>query len=353
MTIRHSRNADSNFYWCTNPSYDEGNVHYNQDLPMTCLKCGHHTCVRHLIPWHFGKTCEAYDNDPERQQRNRKLNAERIANDTLIKKISKKCPSCGVTLQKTDGDMEDALVLQQFHDSREAVASRQDWRRWEAPEITPTDAARMEAAEATLRADMERARDLHALFGNQTNHRPPRSDQRDRRPRTMRHHHPRSPGVGAFPHTAPSFAQIGEEDTRAIAGIVRPRDDRLQASRDVEEKIARLRRAMVFWTRPELPPHWTPGGDHSPSASATNAALANLPPLSYRDRSGSGRTSPTVSGLTVGLHVESRNAPSSTRTTRNMIENDRPRSFTRALNPRRADRPLPNIGAVTIADMEA
>ncbi|KAK4556911.1 hypothetical protein LTR86_005892 [Recurvomyces mirabilis] len=355
MTIRHSRNADSNFYWCTNPSYDDGNVHHNQNLPMACPKCGHHTCVRHLVPWHFGKTCEAYDNDPKRQQQKEKRNAERIANNTLLQKISKKCPSCGANLEKTDGDMEDALILQQLHDSRAAIVPREGWRRWEPQEVTVAEAARIPAAEAAWRAEIERARNLHARSGNQTDRPLPRSEAGLRH---WRHERLQNLRIGTVrPVSAPS-AEVEGQVPSLFDRATRQRldaewDNLLRVRREVDEDLARARRDRMFLVQHQPPSYRTStlAGDRSPFGSSTDADLA--PPLSYRDQAGFTTTSPPIAGLAGGLHLETRNAPPNMRTPRNMTENDHPRSFIPGPNTHRAIRPLPNIGALTIADLEA
>ncbi|TEY81986.1 hypothetical protein BOTCAL_0030g00470 [Botryotinia calthae] len=104
---RYDKNAllsyisnDPNFTNCLGPKCGAGQIHQDGDAQpiMTCGSCDFKTCFIHKMPWHTGLTCAQHD----AQQREGASKQEQKS-QRLIKKATKKCPSCDVPILKNKG----------------------------------------------------------------------------------------------------------------------------------------------------------------------------------------------------------------------------------------------------------
>jgi IBR domain, a half RING-finger domain len=79
------------FDWCD----DEDFKHFEDRFKVLCSFCSTEFCVECKVPWHEGKSCEAY-------------HAEKMGDDALLKlaKVNKwtPCPECGELIEKRIGD---------------------------------------------------------------------------------------------------------------------------------------------------------------------------------------------------------------------------------------------------------
>lgn len=104
---RYDKNAllsyisnDPNFTNCLGPNCGAGQIHQNGDAQpiMTCGSCNFKTCFIHKMPWHTGLTCAQHD-----AQQRKGASKQEQKSQRLIKKATKKCPSCDVPILKNKG----------------------------------------------------------------------------------------------------------------------------------------------------------------------------------------------------------------------------------------------------------
>ncbi|CAF4511802.1 unnamed protein product [Rotaria sp. Silwood2] len=97
LTHKHLEQIQE-FVWCAHNGCGSGQLH-NMDKYLNpivnCIKCQKQTCAYHRIKWHFGMTCQQYD----------QFNISSIDNNTQIwiRKHSKKCPKCKSYIEKISG----------------------------------------------------------------------------------------------------------------------------------------------------------------------------------------------------------------------------------------------------------
>ncbi|KAK4224441.1 hypothetical protein QBC38DRAFT_371010 [Podospora fimiseda] len=112
--------ADDTFVWCAG-GCGNGQLHAGGSSQpiVTCKKCGKKTCFVHKCIWHGGVTCEEWeavlkeDEQAKRRFRDRvdtqlleRINHardERASETYLEKSPAKKCPKCGVWIEKIGG----------------------------------------------------------------------------------------------------------------------------------------------------------------------------------------------------------------------------------------------------------
>ncbi|PUU83573.1 hypothetical protein B9Z19DRAFT_920220, partial [Tuber borchii] len=77
---------------CLKPSCPGGQLHSSKsDQPIvTCPLCSAKSCFTCHIPWHASRTCAEVKNEDR-------------ANEELLRKLTKVCPSCGARVEKVDG----------------------------------------------------------------------------------------------------------------------------------------------------------------------------------------------------------------------------------------------------------
>lgn len=85
---------------CTNPNCGGSQAHESDDPKMICDYCSFVTCARHKRPWHDGKTCGEFDQDPAQIER---LEEEEATAKLLAKESTSICPNCRQGVTKTDG----------------------------------------------------------------------------------------------------------------------------------------------------------------------------------------------------------------------------------------------------------
>ncbi|KAK6599507.1 hypothetical protein H4I95_08382 [Botrytis cinerea] len=104
---RYDKNAllsyisnDPNFTNCLGPNCGAGQIHQDGDAQpiMTCGSCDFKTCFIHKMPWHTGLTCAQHDARQREGASKQEQKSQR-----LIKKATKKCPSCDVPILKNKG----------------------------------------------------------------------------------------------------------------------------------------------------------------------------------------------------------------------------------------------------------
>ena len=63
LAMRAALANDPDFVWCQNTACGSGQIHEGgDDLPVFhCRACGSRYCVRHMVPWHEGETCHAFN----------------------------------------------------------------------------------------------------------------------------------------------------------------------------------------------------------------------------------------------------------------------------------------------------
>ncbi|KAK6607926.1 ibr finger domain protein [Botrytis cinerea] len=91
---------DPNFTNCLGPNCGAGQIHQDGDAQpiMTCGSCDFKTCFIHKMPWHTGLTCAQHDARQREGASKQEQKSQR-----LIKKATKKCPSCDVPILKNKG----------------------------------------------------------------------------------------------------------------------------------------------------------------------------------------------------------------------------------------------------------
>ncbi|KAG0651583.1 Ubiquitin-conjugating enzyme 7-interacting 4, partial [Hyphodiscus hymeniophilus] len=103
------RARHENFQWCLNPDCHYGQVHDISILgnTMQCRCCGSPTCAFHQMPaGHYtGQTCEEFDADvnPYNLSGITLANYQREAAEAAMQAKSKRCPRCGVMIEKDGG----------------------------------------------------------------------------------------------------------------------------------------------------------------------------------------------------------------------------------------------------------
>jgi hypothetical protein len=67
---------------------------------MICTACSFATCIHHKLPWHEGETCDEFDCNDTAIER---LEEAELSAKLLAKDQSKICPSCGQGVTKQEG----------------------------------------------------------------------------------------------------------------------------------------------------------------------------------------------------------------------------------------------------------
>jgi hypothetical protein len=86
------------FVWCAHNGCGSGQFHdmgFNSNPMLICIKCQKRTCAFHRLIWHVGMTCKQYDQS--------KMLSIDQKSQIWIKKYSKKCPKCGIFIEKISG----------------------------------------------------------------------------------------------------------------------------------------------------------------------------------------------------------------------------------------------------------
>jgi hypothetical protein len=89
---------NSDWYWCLVTGCDKGQLHPQEaGIICTCHACGARACVSCERPYHEGEVCDAY-RLCTREKREEEEQAKGV-----IKRMTKKCPGCGVAVGKNGG----------------------------------------------------------------------------------------------------------------------------------------------------------------------------------------------------------------------------------------------------------
>ncbi|KAI0433213.1 hypothetical protein F5Y09DRAFT_338817 [Xylaria sp. FL1042] len=106
--------GDPDFAWCAH-GCGSGQLREGGENVMMCNYCHRSTCLVHRLPWHIGLTCQEFDakllqEEPGMIERLRLLDdslqpgaREESASIRLMIGITKRCPGCGVHIQKNGG----------------------------------------------------------------------------------------------------------------------------------------------------------------------------------------------------------------------------------------------------------
>merc|ERR1711998_17444 len=97
VLIKQSLQQLTEFRWCSRPGCGSRQLveGANANPIMTCHLFSHRTCFRHRITWHSGKSCEMYDCEMG--------NSEEAQLVHWIEGNAKRCPRCGVGIEKNEG----------------------------------------------------------------------------------------------------------------------------------------------------------------------------------------------------------------------------------------------------------
>ena len=90
--IKTVLSSDPDFRWCI-AGCKSGQVHSEGDI-FRCVGCGSKACIHCEVAWHEGETCKAY------QARVKNLSKEEQESLRAVAKYAKKCPGCGIKVQK-------------------------------------------------------------------------------------------------------------------------------------------------------------------------------------------------------------------------------------------------------------
>jgi hypothetical protein len=97
LTHEHLERIEE-FVWCAHNGCGSGQLHdmgiYSNRM-VTCIKCKKQTCAYHRTIWHIGMTCEQYDQS--------KILSGDDNTQIWLKKYSKKCPKCQISIEKISG----------------------------------------------------------------------------------------------------------------------------------------------------------------------------------------------------------------------------------------------------------
>lgn len=88
--------AEQTWRWCLARGCGDGSHYYGRHEMIQCRKCQHEMCFQHQVPWHTGYTCEEYELSHPQAKINK-------VNEEKVKQISKRCPTCGVPVEKVGG----------------------------------------------------------------------------------------------------------------------------------------------------------------------------------------------------------------------------------------------------------
>lgn len=94
----HQGNNTPGWRWCLEPRRKGGQIHKDDDGGLfVCDTCGGEACPPCDRPWHKGETCEEFKGRVK----------DRIKDEdktlAMIKRKTKKCPNCGVNIEKRGG----------------------------------------------------------------------------------------------------------------------------------------------------------------------------------------------------------------------------------------------------------
>jgi hypothetical protein len=89
--------ANPNTRWCPNPECDYGKVWNLEDEKIICDYCSTVYCQNCSLFWHEGKSCQ------DMLKRNNKKKKKEKKSDKWVKKNSKQCPQCHISIIKQSG----------------------------------------------------------------------------------------------------------------------------------------------------------------------------------------------------------------------------------------------------------
>ncbi|KAL6705826.1 hypothetical protein ACN47E_006286 [Coniothyrium glycines] len=99
LHTRAALEATPDFTWCLAASCSAGQVHRPSMPRFKCRHCKKSHCTVHNVRWHQGETCSEYDYRTDKSLRM----AEEKKSRMLVASISKACPGCGRSIEKTYG----------------------------------------------------------------------------------------------------------------------------------------------------------------------------------------------------------------------------------------------------------
>lgn len=96
----HQHEDDPNFVRCLRAGCGSMQFHdpKKNDPRMICESCDYAICTNHQLPWHDGQTCREFDRVKAKARKK-----EEEASERALTRLSKKCPQCGIHIQKDGG----------------------------------------------------------------------------------------------------------------------------------------------------------------------------------------------------------------------------------------------------------
>ncbi|CAD6439889.1 e353e3c9-b53f-4bfd-bbc3-6680492c8174 [Sclerotinia trifoliorum] len=97
--LREKASRPDTFTMCLGPNCGGGQIHEGPEPLMICSHCRFRTCVKHMLPWHEGQSCDDFDIDDSQIER---LEQEE-ATAKLLAKDSRMCPKCQECVVRSEG----------------------------------------------------------------------------------------------------------------------------------------------------------------------------------------------------------------------------------------------------------
>ncbi|KAF7874823.1 hypothetical protein EAF04_001997 [Stromatinia cepivora] len=97
--LREKASRPDTFTMCLGPNCGGGQIHEGPEPLMICNHCKFKTCVKHMLPWHEGQSCDDFDIEDSQIER---LEQEE-ATAKLLAKDSRMCPQCQECVVRSEG----------------------------------------------------------------------------------------------------------------------------------------------------------------------------------------------------------------------------------------------------------
>ncbi|KAK4035070.1 hypothetical protein C8A01DRAFT_18209 [Parachaetomium inaequale] len=97
LVLRAALSEDPTFHFCLSPTCGSGQMYEAKCSRFECVACTASSCLEHSVPWHWGETCEEYD------ERSRGHREAEQASERAVRESSRSCPKCKRDVHKYAG----------------------------------------------------------------------------------------------------------------------------------------------------------------------------------------------------------------------------------------------------------
>jgi hypothetical protein len=80
----------------------------------TCPNCNVTCCITHEVIWQKGHNCQEYDKAAIQAQQQLQQRLDYQSSEHLISQTTKKCPSCGINMEKNGGKITPVAIVTRY-----------------------------------------------------------------------------------------------------------------------------------------------------------------------------------------------------------------------------------------------